>query len=212
MYQIPPLANEYIFEDFICDLFNSIEKTTSFQKFGVKGQNQKGIDIHHCASKDKRVVIQCKKKDTNRSDEENRKLLMKDLETDLEKSNNLDFEFTRYILASTYKNDGIIQEYAIKLSDKKKINIEYWGWDTIVGYLEENKSILKKYYKDFKLDDKRTLLSINIWDENGKLGVDYSKLLLSVDDTIKNFFENEKAQHPNVFLTVLNCQEMAIAF
>ena len=48
-YQLPPLKDEKLFEEFICDLFNVIENTntyynTDFQTFGVKGQNQKGID------------------------------------------------------------------------------------------------------------------------------------------------------------------------
>ena len=52
LYQLPRLKNEKKFEEFICDLFNEIENTNSFQNteyqnFGVKGQQQKGIDNSH---------------------------------------------------------------------------------------------------------------------------------------------------------------------
>lgn len=43
-YQLPPLKNEKLFEEFVCDLLNEIENTndyqnTDFQIFGVKGQS-----------------------------------------------------------------------------------------------------------------------------------------------------------------------------
>lgn len=41
MYQIPPLTNEYQFQDLICDLFNHLHNTSSYQLFGRKGQAQK---------------------------------------------------------------------------------------------------------------------------------------------------------------------------
>lgn len=64
-YQLPPLKDEKEFEEFVCDLFNIIENTNSyqnkdFQLFGVKGQNQKGIDI---ISSKAETLIQCKLKD-----------------------------------------------------------------------------------------------------------------------------------------------------
>jgi len=58
-YQLPPLKDERLFEELTCDLFNFVENTSSymntdFQTFGVKGQNQKGIDIF--SSKSKTVI------------------------------------------------------------------------------------------------------------------------------------------------------------
>ena len=63
-YQLPPLKDERLFEEFTCDLFNFVENTLSyenidFQTFGVKGQNQKGIDVFSAKTK---TVIQCKLK------------------------------------------------------------------------------------------------------------------------------------------------------
>lgn len=59
LYQLPVPNNEDLFEDAICELFDNIEKTSTFKKFGRKGHNQKGIDIF---SAEKNIAIQCKKK------------------------------------------------------------------------------------------------------------------------------------------------------
>lgn len=150
MFQIPALSDEYRFEDLITDLFNAIEKTTTYQKFGVKGQSQKGIDNFSGSIKN-RTVIQCKKKDINRSDSKIKKQLKIDLDNSLESAKNLEFEFERFILASTFKNDNYLQEIALKKSDENNQQIEYWGWNTISEHLLDNKDILYKYYPDFNL-------------------------------------------------------------
>ncbi len=74
-YQLPPLKDERLFEELTCDLFNFVENTSSyentdFQTFGVKGQNQKGIDVFSTKTK---TVIQCKLKSIGRKDETIRK-------------------------------------------------------------------------------------------------------------------------------------------
>ena len=84
-YQLPPLKDEKLFEEFICDLFNVIENTNTynnidFQIFGVKGQNQKGIDVFSAVTK---TVIQCKLKDISKKDETIRKSLIEDIDKDL---------------------------------------------------------------------------------------------------------------------------------
>lgn len=154
MYQIPPIGNEYVFEDFVCDIFNRIYSTFSFQKYGVKGQKQNGIDIYYAGSLDKRIVIQCKKKDINKSDEENRENLLKEIKHDFEKCKDLKFEYSSFILASTYKNDVKIQESITKLSEDEQFDIQYWGWETLVSYLANYPDLLKKYYPNYKIDIK----------------------------------------------------------
>ena len=80
-YQLPVLKDEKLFEELTCDLFNFVENTSSyesidFQTFGVKGQNQKGIDIF---SAKRKTVIQCKLKSIGRKDETIRKNLIQDI-------------------------------------------------------------------------------------------------------------------------------------
>ncbi|MGY5353578.1 hypothetical protein [Wenyingzhuangia sp. IMCC45467] len=147
-YQLPALKNESEFEEFICDLFNEIENTESyrnseFQLFGTKGQNQKGIDIFSLKTKN---VIQCKLKSLRRKDDLLRKELIADIDSDLTKIENLNFEFERLIFTSTFRDDSKIQEYVSELSEKSDFDIYYWGWDTISKYAEESELILKKYF------------------------------------------------------------------
>lgn len=184
MYQIPPLSNEYVFEDFICDLFNEIEKTNNFQNFGVKGQNQKGIDIIFTGSTSNRTVIQCKKKDITKSDELNRKALIDDIKSDFEKTKELNFEVKRFILVSTYKNDNKIQEYTSQLSEEGGVSVEYWGWETIVKALGDCPRVLSKYYPHFKLEAKEILLNFEVWEQNGEVGFDYSYLFHGINKLI----------------------------
>lgn len=152
-YQLPALKNEKHFEEFICDLFNEINNTTSFQctdfqRFGVKGQAQKGIDIVSAQSK---TVIQCKLKDLRKKDDIIRKQIEEDIKHDLELSSGIQFGINRFIFVSTFRDDAYLQEFAIKLTQESKLpfTFEYWGWDTLSKYAEEYDAILKKYFPQF---------------------------------------------------------------
>ena len=106
-YQLPPLKDERLFEELTCDLFNFVENTSSyentdFQTFGVKGQNQKGIDVFSSKTK---TVIQCKLKSIGRKDEAIRKSLIQDINTDLEKVRELAIDFDKFVFAESYISD-----------------------------------------------------------------------------------------------------------
>lgn len=155
-YQLAPLKDEKKFEEFICDLFNEIENTksysnTSFQTFGVKGQDQKGIDI---ISYETNTVIQCKLKDVSKKDDAIRKSIKADIDSDLGKVKNLQFDFDRLIFISTFRDDTHLQEYTQKIKQERNLNfrLEYWGWDTIQRYLKGKKNLLEKYYPDFIIE------------------------------------------------------------
>lgn len=152
-YQLPPLKNEKQFEEFVCDLFNEIENTndyqnTDFQTFGVKGQAQKGIDILSPRTK---TVIQCKVKDARKKDELIRKNLLEDISVDLGRALKLDFEFDRFILASTFRDDAVIQEQvsALKRQLGTSVHLYYWGWDTLSKHAEQYEAIIRKYFPKF---------------------------------------------------------------
>lgn len=153
-YQFPPLKDEKLFEELICDIFNHVESTdsyrnTDFQLFGVKGQNQKGVDI---ISSNTRTVIQCKSKDIRKSDDAIRKNLYADMEADLLRISEIDFSFDRLVFVSTFRDDARLQEYAVILKDKGSLpyDIYYWGWDTVAKYIEEFEDIRNKYYPQYK--------------------------------------------------------------
>ncbi|WP_202966868.1 hypothetical protein [Chryseobacterium sp. Hurlbut01] len=124
-YQLPPLKDEKLFEELTCDVFNFVENTTSyvntdFQIFGVKGQNQKGIDVFSNKTK---TVIQCKLKSIGRKDETIRKNLIQDIDADLEKVKELKIEFDKFIFVSTFRDDTQIQEPFKSTSKRAKLTI-----------------------------------------------------------------------------------------
>jgi tetratricopeptide (TPR) repeat protein len=150
MFQLPPLDNEDQFEDFICDLFNLEYDTDSFQRFGNRGHNQKGIDIFSAESQ---IVIQCKKKDIKRKDSLLVNELINDIRKDVIKTQdeNLRIPFKRFILTSTFKNHPDIQEFAtvLKKENSYSFEIEYWGWNTIVDRAIKHRPLIEKYYPHF---------------------------------------------------------------
>lgn len=171
LYQLPRLKNERKFEEFICDLFNEIESTDSFQNteyqhFGVKGQQQKGIDIFSAKSK---TVIQCKLKDIAKKDEVIRKNLIEDIHADLKRAFDLQFEINRFIVVSTFRDDSVLQEFMSKLRDEARLPfpLYYWGWDTLSKYAEQYESILTKYFPELIIETpkapKKNAFGITIW-------------------------------------------------
>lgn len=166
MYKLPEIKNEDIFEDLCLDIFNVIEKTNTFKKFGRKGHKQKGIDVF---SSEKDIVIQCKKKDLTRKESTVRKELKDDIESDLEKikSNELRIVFKKIYFLSTYKNHPEIDEFCETTKEKNNLEYEviYWGWDTIERIISENTIVLEKYYPQFmvkSLKEDEVLLKRNL--------------------------------------------------
>jgi hypothetical protein len=126
-YQLPPLKDERLFEELTCDLFNFVENTSSyentdFQTFGVKGQNQKGIDVFSTKTK---TVIQCKLKSIGRKDETIRKNLIQDINTDLEKSRDLAIDFDKFVFVSTFRDDVKYRNTSIKSKKKRNFHFIY---------------------------------------------------------------------------------------
>lgn len=176
-YQLPVLKDEKIFEELICDLFNFIENTSSYQNidfqiFGVKGQNQKGIDVFSTKTK---TVIQCKLKSIGRNDETIRKKLIQDINTDLEKTKDLKIDFEKFIFISTFRDDTQIQEYLNQIEKAQELpfHLYYWGWDTITKHIEQSETLLHKYFAKFVKKAKPSKPKIELPD--GALGKELSK-------------------------------------
>nr|WP_321357931.1 hypothetical protein [uncultured Draconibacterium sp.] len=148
-YQIlPPFANDVKFERFVVDLFNVIKSTDTFSLFGRKGQKQHGLDI---SSIEEKTVIQCKLKDIQRDDNKNRNELLEDLENDFAEfvqfNKDHGSHFTKFIFASTFKNDTVIQIECNKKSTENNIVVDYWCWDRLLEYLDDE--LIFKYYPGF---------------------------------------------------------------
>lgn len=176
-YQLPPLKDERLFEELTCDLFNFVENTSSyenidFQTFGVKGQNQKGIDIFSAKTK---TVIQCKLKSIGRKDETIRKNLIQDINSDLEKAKDLRIAFDKFVFVSTFRDDAQIQEHLNQI--KKELGLPfhlyYWGWDTITKHIEQSEPLLHKYFSKFVKKPKPTKPKLEL--PEGALGKELAK-------------------------------------
>lgn len=156
-HQLTVINNSDTFEDSICDLFNHIESTITYKRFGKNGHNQKGIDIF---STEKDCAIQCKKKDLNRKDLLLRKELLNDIEKDVNKviNDKLKIKIDKLIFVSTYKDHPEIDEYCEILKENLNTEFEiiYWGWDTLESKFLNQNELLKKYWANFIINTDST--------------------------------------------------------
>ncbi|WP_339686617.1 hypothetical protein [uncultured Nonlabens sp.] len=178
-HQLTTLNSSDTFEDSICDLFNHLESTITYKRFGKNGHNQKGIDIF---STEKDCAIQCKKKDLSRKDILIRKEILKDIRKDVNKviNDKLEIKIDKLIFVSTYNDHPEIDEFCEIL--KKELNTEfeinYWGWDTLESKFLDQKELLNKYWSNFiiKTDSKESLFKRNL-DLKKKISKDFGDWL-----------------------------------
>jgi len=143
MYHYEVISDEYKFEEFIKDLFNAQYSTQSFQLYGVKGATQHGIDVF---STEKRIVIQCKKKDLSKTDYMLKKDLLQDFEKSLQLVENVPFDFEVFILATTTKKYTSIQDEAARLSQDKPFDIQFLSWKDIERVIHQYPELRERYY------------------------------------------------------------------
>lgn len=148
--QIPPLDNDKIFEDLICDLYNIEYNSISFKKFGKQGQNQKGIDVF---SPEFDIAIQCKKKDISRKKSLLKRELFNDIEKDVSKikSQNLKITINKLFIVTTVEDHPDFDEFCeeMKIQFSCDFEIIFWGWNTIQEKILNHKLLLEKYYPNF---------------------------------------------------------------
>lgn len=146
-YQLPPLLNEDQFENLIRDILRRVYDDPGIERFGRKGQEQVGIDGLSPANST--ITFQCKLKDTrHKTDHQIREVLLQEIESELRKTNRLAKPVTRFIFASTFKNDTELQIKAASLSSSSLI-VEYWGWETITERIWEYAAqLIPIYYPD----------------------------------------------------------------
>src|SRR5687768_10710886 len=143
-YQLPPLSDEVEFEKLVRDILRRVYDDPGIERFGRRGQAQYGVDGFSPGNST--ITFQCKLKDTRYStDDRLREILLLEMEKEFKATEQLDHPLTRFIFASTFKNDRILQEKADSLSSTTVL--EYWGWDTISeriwDYAEE---LIPRYY------------------------------------------------------------------
>lgn len=197
-FQFFPIGNDQVFEEFVCDIFNSVDKTSSYELFGRKGQNQYGIDIY---STDKATVIQCKHKLIIRPDQKVKEELLEDFKNEIARFESFNIStgnhFKRFIVASTFKNDTSLAIECIKLSTQYNIKFEYWSWKRLTDHVSAE--IFEKYYDFFKNPIESYYL--NPATINSLIPVDKSLPLLNqVYDFLSVRFRDIKILHSRMFL------------
>src|ERR1043165_8981036 len=134
-YQLPPPLDDVTFEQLVRDIMRRVYNDPGIERFGRTGQTQFGID--GLSPADPTVTFQCKLKDTRHEpDHRIRATLLKEMEEELRKTNGLPRAVTRFIFASTFKNDTELQNKAALLSSTAR-TVEYWGWETITDRIWE---------------------------------------------------------------------------
>ncbi|UDM62541.1 tetratricopeptide repeat protein [Pseudoalteromonas piscicida] len=128
-YQLPALADEYQFEKLVRDLLRRELDDPSIECFGRRGQTQYGIDGFSPSNSS--VTFQCKLKDIkHNNDVKIVNVLKNELEKEVASIGSLPIPPSRFIFASTFKNDAHLQLLAQQLSNEF-VKVEYWGWETI---------------------------------------------------------------------------------
>ena len=146
-YHYETLASESEFEEMVCELYNAIHATDTFQIYKSRGSGQYGIDIF---SRERGVVIQCKKKDPGRTDKELRAELAADLRESVTKAHGLPFGFKTFVLATTTKKYGDVQDLAIELSGQFPFSVQLLAWKDIEKHIHFHTQIRSRYYPHLK--------------------------------------------------------------
>ena len=184
-YQLPPLVEEDDFEGLVRDIMRRVYDDPAIERFGRKGQAQSGVDGFSPA--DSTITFQCKLKDTrHKSDHDIRSLLLKEIEKEFLKTHSWSKPLTRFVFASTFKNDTELQTKAAALSSDTLV-VEYWGWDTITERIwEYAEELIPNYYPEvpvrrvhgFKQISHRLIDSARLTDPNElqRLALDYYRI------------------------------------
>ena len=146
IYELPIPKSPEVFENLVSDLANSLYKTTSFNLYGRKGQNQKGIDI---LSMEYGIVIQCKLRTLNLKDRKTKLSFVNDIIKDIDSILENDFALKKIIIATTLENDTLIQDYLqtiFHILKEKSVSIEFWSWSKISSELFLFPILVNKYF------------------------------------------------------------------
>ena len=146
-YQFLPLKDEKEFESLVNDL--CVEKYgIEFQVYGRKGQKQLGIDGLSFDKTRKLIVYQCKNKFVNRDDKKIQAELLEDIENEAESANAEFQSINTFIFANSFKQDTVLQDKAIDLTNQYGFTVIVWSWEEIEGLLEKHLNITKQYYPE----------------------------------------------------------------
>jgi hypothetical protein len=142
-HHYPPVTSETEFEELVCDLYNALHESDTFQLYKARGSKQFGIDIF---SRPKGIVIQCKKKDPNRKDSELKTELAADLRECVSKAFGWQYDIRTFLFVTSTKKYGAIQDQAIELSTEFGFEVQFVAWPDIEKHISRYPQILERFY------------------------------------------------------------------
>jgi tetratricopeptide (TPR) repeat protein len=181
-YQYEPLADEYVFQDFLKDLFNNIYKTNTFEVYRSKGYSQFGVDVY---SPQLKIAIQAKKKNILRNEPELIQELRKNLSETLQNLKSFSHPVEQLYFATTTKKYAVIQDEALQ-SSNSVLSVQFWSWEDIQKHISDYSMLCKTYYPHLTTQPlpKELLLTPHI-DSNGIVGRD--AVLVKIKDLFQSY-------------------------
>jgi len=147
--ELPVPKNWQDFESIVCDAQAQRWKSTTLQKNGRSGQEQKGVDIYGPDDIGRPVGIQCKRYKPP--------LKLKQVTVEINKADTFKGPLTTLFIATTADYDAILQQQVRLLSDKRVANGQFavalLFWDDIVGGLLLNPAVFRSHYPQMVLAD-----------------------------------------------------------
>jgi len=144
-YQFLPLKDEKEFESLVNDLCEA-KYGIDFQVYGRKGQKQSGIDGLSFSKNEKQIVYQCKNKDITRTDTKIKTELLADIENEVKSASAEFLNIDTFIFANSFKQDTVLQDKAINLTNSYEFTVIVWSWEEIESLLEKYPNVAKQYY------------------------------------------------------------------
>ncbi len=153
VYDLSPPRNWQDFEDLCLDLFRQLWKAPGAMKHGRAGQPQAGVDVFGLpAGGSDWFGVQCKKKLGGEVTED-------ELTAEVEKAKGFNPKLTRFILATTARCDGSIQQTARQLTDAGPFEVVVYDWDHFCIDLSGRTELLRKHFPDHFAGDPSDLRS-----------------------------------------------------
>jgi hypothetical protein len=148
--QIAPPKSWETFEDLMSALFASVWSDPVTRKNGRSGQPQHGVDIYGEPS-DKPgswYGVQCKGKDAHYGS----KASSGEFDAELAKAESFDPPLSRWIFATTARDDGPLQKHARKVSAARqaagKFPVDVIGWGSIHALLARHPVVVRQFYPE----------------------------------------------------------------
>lgn len=155
-FQYEPISDEYLFQDFLKDLFNAIYNTKSFEVYRSKGYAQFGVDVY---SPELKLAIQAKKKSILKNEPELIQELKNDLLTSIEDLKKFPHPVEQFYLATTTKKYAAIQDEAIKHSTNT-LGVQFWSWEELQKHIHLDIDVRNTYFPHLKTDSLPKELSL----------------------------------------------------